>query len=203
MTERWTPPDQAARERILHDLDTNILVEAGAGSGKTTAMVGRMIQLIRTGNAHVEEIAAVTFTRKAAAELKERFQEQLEEAFREIQSGVIESSAEERERLAQALRDLDRCYVGTIHSFCGRLLRERPLEAGVPPSFQEVSGVEEDRRRAEAWSEFLERLATRPASHLLRRLAQVGLRPMQLRALFRELSDNPDVHFPARAVPLP
>ena len=82
MTERWTPPDQAARERILHDLDTNILVEAGAGSGKTTAMVGRMIQLIRTGNAHVEEIAAVTFTRKAAAELKERFQEQLEEAFR-------------------------------------------------------------------------------------------------------------------------
>jgi len=79
----WTPPDQANRDRIATDLETNLLVEAGAGSGKTTAMVGRMAELIRTGRAEVDEIAAVTFTRKAAAELRERFQEHLEKKYRE------------------------------------------------------------------------------------------------------------------------
>ncbi|HEX6071111.1 MAG TPA: UvrD-helicase domain-containing protein, partial [Longimicrobiaceae bacterium] len=199
---RWTPPDQPARERILHDLDCNLLVEAGAGSGKTTAMVGRMIELIRTGTAKVDEIAAVTFTRKAAAELKERFQEKLESEYRRLLRAAA-GEDEVRARVSEALRDLDRCYVGTIHSFCGRLLRERPLEAGVPPNFEEVSGPEEDRLRGEAWSGFLERLASRPRSRLSRRLAEVGLRAAQLRGLFRQLSDNADVHFPAPAVEFP
>ena len=62
----YTPPasDEAARERIRTDLDTNMLVEAGAGSGKTTSLVGRMYALVERGEA-VERIAAVTFTRKA------------------------------------------------------------------------------------------------------------------------------------------
>jgi ATP-dependent helicase/nuclease subunit A len=199
----WTPPDQKARDQIRYDLDRNILVEAGAGSGKTTAMVGRMIELIRSGTAEMEQIAAVTFTRKAAAELRERFQEKLEEEFRTLVEAEDGAEAAVRERVSRALRDLDRCYVGTIHSFCARLLRERPLEAGVPPNFEEVSGLEEDRLRAEAWSGFLDRLAARPSSRLARRLLAVGLASSQLRGLFRQLSDNPDVHFPAHPVPFP
>ena len=72
-------PDAQARARISDDLDTNLLVEAGAGSGKTTELVARMVALVASGVATVDEIAAVTFTRKAAAALRERFQMHLEE----------------------------------------------------------------------------------------------------------------------------
>jgi ATP-dependent helicase/nuclease subunit A len=192
----WVPPDQAARERIQGDLLTNLLVEAGAGSGKTHSMVGRMVELIRTGTATVDQVAAVTFTRKAAGELRERFQVRLEATF-----GAATDAAE-RERLQRALTELDRCFIGTIHSFCGRLLRERPLDAGVSPDFQEVSGPEEDRLRAESWTRLLERLAARD-SRLLKRLGAVGLRPSQLTGVFRELSGNPDVRYLAAPAPLP
>jgi ATP-dependent helicase/nuclease subunit A len=191
------PPDAAARERIHRDLNASLLVEAGAGSGKTTAMVGRMVALVRTGAATVDQIAAVTFTRKAAAELRERFQEALEEAFRDPSA-----ADDERHRIGRALRDIDRCFVGTIHAFCGRLLRERPLEAGVPPGFREVSGPEEDRLRAEAWAHFLEHLAAR-GSRLPGRLAAVGIAPAGLRDAFRDVSDNPDVRWSAPAAPRP
>src|SRR5438128_12530415 len=76
------PPDQAERERSLRDLDTTMLVEAAAGTGKTTSMVGRMITLLREGKCRAETLAAVTFTRKAAAELRDRFQVELERAVR-------------------------------------------------------------------------------------------------------------------------
>src|SRR5690606_6666524 len=195
----WTPPDQEQRDRILNDLDTNLLVEAGAGSGKTTAMVGRMVQLIRTGRAEVDQIAAVTFTRKAAAELRERFQERLE---REYRSALESGDDAARDRFGRALASLDGCFIGTIHSFCGRLLRERPLEAGVPPNFEEVSDSDEKRLRTESWVRFLDRLSGRK-SRLLKRLAEVGLRPAQLRGAFEELSANPDVRYPAERVPRP
>jgi ATP-dependent helicase/nuclease subunit A len=202
----WIPPDQAQRERIARALETNLLVEAGAGSGKTTAMVGRMIELIRTGTAEVEEIAAVTFTRKAATELRERFQLQLEREYRDRMAGAragAEPDPLERERFQRALTDLDRCFVGTIHSFCAKLLRERPLEAGVPPNFQEISGPEEEEFRTESWNRALERLAARRDSRLLRRLAELGLRPAQLKEIFVEVSDNPDVRYLAPRVAPP
>src|SRR6516164_9642800 len=72
------PPDQEMRSRILTDLDTTMLVEAAAGTGKTTSMVGRMIALLREGKCRIETLAAVTFTRKAAAELRDRFRIELE-----------------------------------------------------------------------------------------------------------------------------
>ena len=76
--------DQEARDRIETALDENILVEAGAGSGKTTALTDRMVALVLSGTAGIDEIAAVTFTRKAAAELRERFQGALESKLNEI-----------------------------------------------------------------------------------------------------------------------
>src|SRR5438128_708894 len=64
------PPDQVERDRISHELDTTMLVEAAAGTGKTTSMIGRMLALLREGKCRIDTLAAVTFTRKAAAELR-------------------------------------------------------------------------------------------------------------------------------------
>ena len=69
--------DLDVREDIKYKLDVNMLIEAGAGSGKTTSMTNRMVSLITSEKCRVENIAAITFTRKAAQELKERFQNKL------------------------------------------------------------------------------------------------------------------------------
>ena len=92
------PPvsDQAARNRIAQDLTANLIVEAGAGAGKTTALVGRMLQHVIRGTS-IEQLAAVTFTRKAADELRERFQLALEGVAR---NGTIAPA--ERARCAAA-----------------------------------------------------------------------------------------------------
>lgn len=75
--------DLDVREDIKYKLDVNMLIEAGAGSGKTTSMTNRMVSLITSEKCRVENIAAITFTRKAAQELKERFQNKLEQSYQE------------------------------------------------------------------------------------------------------------------------
>src|SRR5688500_1335479 len=108
------PPDQTERDAIRNDLDVSMLVEAAAGTGKTTSLVDRMVQLVEKKNVSPSTIAAVTFTVKAAAHLRERFQEALEKAGR-----------------GDAVAEIDRGFIGTTHAFCARLLRERPVEAAL------------------------------------------------------------------------
>ncbi len=185
MTER-IPPDHEERRAIAEDLDTNILVEAGAGSGKTASLVTRMVNLIGTGRCSVREMAAITFTRKAAAELKERFQVELEKACRREEDPRVS------ERLARALKDLDQGYIGTIHAFCARLLRERPVEAGLDPGFQELDELEDLALLEEAWQGYLTEVKLlRP--HLLDNLNRVGISLENLRAGFNTLVHYPDL----------
>jgi len=193
-------PDLDQRRRITGDLDANLLVEAGAGSGKTKALTDRMVALVAEGRAEVDELAAITFTRKAAAELRERFQDALESRLSESRSHGAEDA--EVRRLDEALRNIDRAVIGTIHAFCGRLLRERPLEVGLDPGFTEVHGAEEEDLRREFWQRHLERLA-RQEDPLLERLSHLGLDPPRLRRAFDVLSENPDVHFPGPEVAAP
>ena len=185
-------PDAAARAQIAGDLETNLLVEAGAGSGKTTALVGRMASLIESGAANVGHIAAVTFTRKAAGELRERFQTLLETRIRDRSGGDADDLA--LERLRGALQDIDRAFIGTIHSFCARLLRERPLEVGLDPAFEELALDERMGLRRQFWESYLER-ATRDSDPVLEQLSGAGLRPARLFGLFDHLVENPDVEF--------
>jgi ATP-dependent helicase/nuclease subunit A len=187
-------PDEPARSRIERDLDTNLLVEAGAGSGKTTALVARMVALVSTGKAEVDQIAAVTFTRKAAAELGQRFQMKLEEVLR-AERADPRGDAMVVERLARALEAVDRAFVGTIHSFCARLLRERPLEVGLDPAFEELPVEERVGLRRVFWDSYLERL-TRDADPILEDLSRAGIRPALLEGAFAHLVENPDVRFP-------
>jgi len=194
-------PDARARAAIARDLDVNLLVEAGAGSGKTTELVKRMLALLESGIAEIDDIAAVTFTRKAAGELRERFQ-----------AGVEGRLAEERiapsgdgliaERLAKALDEIDRAFIGTIHAFCARLLRERPLEVGLDPGFEEMPVEERLLVRRRFWHGYLERLA-RDSDPLLEELSEAGLRPVSLYGLFEYVVENPDVVFEAEAADPP
>ncbi len=189
-------PDQAARDRIQADLDTNLLVEAGAGAGKTTEMVSRMLALVVSG-VPVERIAAVTFTRKAAAELRERFQNRLESELR-----TMPPESDEADTVDRALRGIDRAFIGTIHAFCARLLRERPIEAGVDPGFREVFGPDQIRLSRRFWSSYVERAAAAGDAGLAN-LRRVALSPAQVYALFAHLVENPDIEYPLDEVAQP
>ena len=191
------PPDQSERDRISEDLDRNLLVEAGAGSGKTRSLVDRMVALVETGTCTADRIAAVTFTRKAAAELRQRFQVGLEEAL-----ARTPPKDPRCERLEVAIRDLDRAFLGTIHAFCAKLLRERPLEAGLDPGFRELQETEAVRMKRAFWLDFLERLGS-DGDPDLKELARLGIEPDLLQPLFDELVENPDVDFGFEPVPPP
>jgi len=171
------PPDEQVRHRIRTDLVTTLLVEAAAGTGKTTCIVDRMLALVRTGAAKPEGIVAVTFTKKAAGELRRRFREKLQRA------AAGATDAVEQARFAAALARIDSMVIGTIHSFAGRLLRERPLEAGVDPGFRELDEAADRLLRRRAWREFV---TAAPADHpqLLADLNAVGLRLGDLSGLF-------------------
>ena len=123
--------DAEARRRILTDFGTTLFVEAAAGTGKTTALVGRIVALICEGVSTLDRIVAVTFTEKAAGEMKLRLRAEIERA-RNAENLTAERSA----RLAKALSQLELARIGTIHAFCGDLLRERPIEAGIDPLFE-------------------------------------------------------------------
>ena len=124
--------DQQARDRIRTSLDESLVVEAAAGTGKTSELVRRIVAILRTGRATVDALVAVTFTRKAAGELKLRLRQQLDRA------RLTNEDPEECRRLEDAMVRLEEAHIGTIHSFCADILRERPVEAGIQPGFEEL-----------------------------------------------------------------
>ncbi len=117
-----TLTDQAARTRVESATRATLFVEAGAGTGKTYALVRRLSALLLDDAVPIEEIAAITFTEKAAAELRDRLRV------------ALVDERDKGDRLAdRALAGLDTAAIGTLHSFALRLLSENPLEAGIPP----------------------------------------------------------------------
>lgn len=119
--------DADARRRITDHLDETLFVEAGAGSGKTKSLVDRVVALALSG-IPLREVAAVTFTEKAAAELRDR----LRVAF-ESRRAAAPPGSTDAGRATEALDDLDTAAIGTLHSFAQRILAEHPIEAGLPP----------------------------------------------------------------------
>ena len=112
------------------------IIEASAGTGKTTRLIAEMVRAIRLG-ASIGRIAAVTFTHQAAGEMKLRLRQELQS-----QIDNFETPASERERMQTAVARLEEAFIGTIHAFCAHLLRQRPIEAGLDPAFREISAME-------------------------------------------------------------
>ncbi|MBX7194920.1 MAG: UvrD-helicase domain-containing protein [Sandaracinaceae bacterium] len=140
--------DASARRRIAEDLDTTLVVEAAAGTGKTTALVSRIVSLLRSGRASAPSLVATTFTEKAAGELVVRTREALERAVGDEAPG-----SEARRALERAIANLETARIGTIHGLATDLLREHPIEAGLDPSFRVLAEDES--------AELLDRVASR------------------------------------------
>src|SRR3954462_10342549 len=138
--------DQEARDAIANALDDTLVVEAAAGTGKTTELVKRIVRILADGT-KVQNIVAVTFTEKAAGELKLRLREALD---------VARQQAGSSETLNAALAGLEEAHVSTIHGFCAELLRERPGEARVDPLFGVLTEPQAERLFGEAFGAWLQ-----------------------------------------------
>jgi ATP-dependent helicase/nuclease subunit A len=193
--------DQAVRDRIRDDLDVTLVIEAAAGTGKTTALVNRIVSVIGSGRGELARIVAVTFTEKAAGELKLRLRAEIERARQNT-----EPFSEARARFDLALKQLEEARIGTIHSFCADLLRERPVEAHVDPMFEvapeDVAGEMFD----SAFERWFEKILDNPGEgmrRLLRRRdlsSRTGPRAIARRAALELMNwrdfDSPWQHSP-------
>src|SRR5436190_10739773 len=132
-TKKQSPAlaDQAARDRIHDDLDTTLVVEAAAGTGKTSALIGRILSGIVSGRVSLARTVAVTFTEFASGELKLRLRSAIEQARQQP-----DNTPQTTGFLTQAVQELEEASIGTIHSFCADLLREHPVEAAIDPLFE-------------------------------------------------------------------
>ncbi len=164
----FTLDDAAARERIHKSLTESLLVEASAGTGKTTELIARMVRVLQTGMGHIENMAAVTFTHKAAGELKIRLRQELDRARRES------PDQGERKNLEDALERLEEASIGTIHGFCAQTLRERPVEAVVDPAFEELTESQAYAIYSNAFRSWFEHKLDEPSPGLRRALARIA-----------------------------
>ena len=141
------PPDAHDRERTRTDLTSTLFVEAGAGAGKTSSLVDRVVNLVESG-VDITAIAAITFTEKAAAELRVRLRDAL--------------SQRTDEMARRALDDLDHAPIGTLHAFARRILNDFPIDAGLPPGFGVLDELDSNLRFDDEWSDLLDQLLRDP-----------------------------------------
>ena len=156
---------QENRELIARELDQTLIVEAAAGTGKTTELVGRIVALIEHQRATIGQIVAVTFSEKAAGELKLRLREELERARARTTPGSPAGKL-----LDDAVHDFEEAQVSTIHGFCAELLRERPVEARVDPAFAVLTDSQAERHFEEAFSSWLHEQLGNPPEGVRRSL---------------------------------
>jgi ATP-dependent helicase/nuclease subunit A len=138
VAERFTEEQWAAIERR----DGDLLLDASAGSGKTSVLVERFVRAVQEDGVPVGAILAITFTEKAAAELRERIRRRLREL------GDLE-----------AARATEGAFISTIHGFCARVLRGVALSAGIDPQFKVLDGPQSERLADHAFDGALEELA--------------------------------------------
>jgi len=155
--------DSKARDAIKDSLDETLIVEAAAGTGKTTELIRRILSVLKAG-VLMKEIVAVTFTEKAAGELKLRLRERLEQERTDAKDEVVAG------RLENALKSLEEAHVNTIHGFCADLLRERPVEARVDPLFMVLTEPQAGRLYARAFRAWLQESLDDPPEGLRRAL---------------------------------
>ncbi|MGH9209951.1 MAG: UvrD-helicase domain-containing protein [Acidimicrobiales bacterium] len=184
-----SPGDAAARHHIRTALDETLFVEAGAGSGKTRALVERVLALVLGGEVPLANVAAITFTEKAAAELRDRIRAEL----LAVGSGAVD--------------ELDGAAIGTLHSFAQRILSEHPVEAALPPRIEVLDEVASTVAFDDRWAAFLDELLDQPElARPILLLTSAGVRLPVLREIALSFNQNWDLvaeRAPSQVVPLP
>ncbi len=197
--------DEQARRRIRDDHDANLFIEAGAGTGKTTALVDRIVALVVAGDVELRHLAAITFTEAAASELRDRVRAGLEDVVATGDGG--EHPEEARTRCRRALDQLDDAALTTLHGFASRLLSEHPFDLGLPPGFRVLEPIEASVDFEQHWSALIDELFSDPALEpaltvwLAAGLTVARLRPVAV--TFCEHHDRiPDTATPPHIPPL-
>lgn len=123
------------QQRAVDSVDRNVLVSAGAGSGKTHVLVERYIEMLRRSpELTVSNIVAVTYTRKAASEMRTRLKAKIAHL-------QVTAPADERDRWNQCYTEIDGARIVTIHSLCESILKAFPIDAAIDPQFEIVDDV--------------------------------------------------------------
>src|SRR6266536_1849925 len=123
--KRELQPEQAA---AAYEIKKHVSVTAGPGSGKTTVLVERYLHILREKSLNIDQVVAITFTNRAANEMRERLRQRLNQILKT-------AMGKDRRRWLGYKRTLDGAVITTIHGFCSRLLREFPVEARIDPQF--------------------------------------------------------------------
>ncbi len=167
--------DASARRTAVRSFDRNLVVVAGAGTGKTSLLIERLLNQLIERDLDVSEIAAITFTEKAAAELRSRLETGLARLSALARADPASNPIDERfeadrayaylssrvsaralsERTERLLAQIAQANIGTIHGYCAGLLRQFPAESGVDPDFAIDEGPLFDALREELWEELL------------------------------------------------
>jgi ATP-dependent exoDNAse (exonuclease V) beta subunit len=139
-----------------------VFVSAGAGTGKTTVLVERFVKAVLERGLAIDAILVITYTERAAGELRERIRTRLRELGRR-----------------DLAREVDRAWISTIHAFCSRILRSHPFEAGLDPRFRVLDESQARVLRAEAFQAALAAFCADRRPERLRLLATYGVRGLQ------------------------
>lgn len=175
--------DQRNRQYILdaQNLNKNLMIEAGAGSGKTTILVDRLIVQIKETDIKMSELVAITFTEKAAGVLKYRFQNKL------IAAQKNEIDPVKKSRLTEALKNVEDIQISTIHSFCNKMLNECPFEANLGPGFGILKNQDEKDAKIRFVKEYAKVHKNDQGLVLLKKL---GLNLLDFSSFFSNLVDE-------------
>jgi ATP-dependent helicase/nuclease subunit A len=166
------PLDHAVRERIRGALGESQWVEAAAGTGKTSVLVDRAVEVLARGLTTVDRLVILTFTRKAAGELKLRLRLRLDQA--RLAAAGDPEAVERHRHLADAVARLEEASIGTFHAFCAEILRARPIEAGIDPAFVELDEEASRQLFEQVFRRYIERTLNAMPSGLRRALFRLA-----------------------------
>ncbi|HEX2292117.1 MAG TPA: UvrD-helicase domain-containing protein, partial [Gaiellaceae bacterium] len=155
----WTPNKE---QRAAIDARGRVFVSAGAGTGKTAVLVERFVEAVCDRGLDVESILVITYTKRAAGELRARIRAELR-----------------RRGRADLARSLDGAYISTIHGFCNRLLKASPFEAGLDPRFRELDDAQASVLSSEAFDEALDAFCGPDDEERARLLTTYGARGLR------------------------
>ncbi|SJZ77295.1 UvrD-helicase domain-containing protein [Selenihalanaerobacter shriftii] len=190
-------PDQA---QAVQNLDKNLAINAGAGSGKTRVLTERYLEILLTPQDQgglmykedaLDKIVAITFTKKAASEMKERIRERLTDY---LANNLTDSKDNKKERdwVFKLLDNLAKAKVSTIHSFCSDIIRNNLFELGIKADFNIIEGLEERELKEEAITSVLEKIINEEDSKFHKELQEItySYGKRRLFDILNEMLDN-------------